>query len=146
VVFFRQNQITKNINSYSTACNYPVDTTRLLLLPARFERPTRIFTQNSVEPDLVGEPNQEGGSGGGGGRDGSKGGRWSKEGRPVTNSAASTGLYHRSNRVNVVGFEGQLKRWEVVCGAMWQSGQMSSAADLMNSWYEHKDEHFPDRS
>jgi hypothetical protein len=35
----------------------------LLLLPARFEKPTRIFTRNSVEPVLVGEPIQGDGLG-----------------------------------------------------------------------------------
>ena len=44
----------------------------------------------------------------------------------VRNSATERGRSHRSRAVREVGWEGQLKRWTVVCGAPRHQGQRSS--------------------
>jgi hypothetical protein len=80
-----------------------------------FQRNQKVLLKlhtDSVESDLVRETNQGGGSGGGRGSGKSNGGRWLKGVSPDKNLAASTGLYHKSKIVNVVGFEGHVKRWD----------------------------------
>jgi hypothetical protein len=79
------------------------------------------------------ELSQGGGSGGGCGVGRSRGGRWLKVGRWERNSATSTGLYHISQIVNVVGKLGHEKRFDGVWEAVEQDGQISSVVALIQN-------------
>ena len=69
-----------------------------------------------------------------------------RKGRLEKNSATKPGRRHRSRTVREVGWEGQEKTWDVVCGAELQEGQLGLSARPILSLYERREEQRPERS